>query len=180
LSERLDDLYLARAREDVGLLQKLMEYFPGYKGYRNKEMLRETDRRVRETIYERLIEVLNILKQALRHLVFADLEAAKNMDRIITRVEGLAEKVRHAEYGYQPFMSHIRIGKKQLRAMLRYDANIALNLSALMESALNLRMEAKKKQDVVGAASEFESLIDVLERTLARRKEYMIISGGVK
>ena len=77
-------------------------------------------------------------------------------------------------------MSHIRIGKKQLRAMLRYDANIALNLSALKESALNLRLEAKKKQDVAGAASEFESLIDVLERTLARRKEYMIISGGVK
>ncbi len=180
MSERLDEVYLARARENIGLLQKLMEYFPGYKGYRNKEMLRETDRRVRETIYERLIEVINTLKQALRHLASTDLEAAKNIDRIITRVEGLAEKVRHAEYGYQPFMSHIRVGKKQLRAMLRYDANIAFNLSALIRSALSLRMEAKKEQGIADAASEFESLLDVLERTLARRKEYMLISGGVK
>ena len=49
--------YLGKVKGERGLLEKIMGYVPGYKGYKEKELRRESDRLVR-------METVNRLKAA--------------------------------------------------------------------------------------------------------------------
>jgi hypothetical protein len=49
--------YMGKVKGERGLLEKIMGYIPGYKGYKEKELRRESDRLVR-------MEAVNRLKAA--------------------------------------------------------------------------------------------------------------------
>ena len=46
-----------RVSEDRAVWERLLSFFPGYRGYKDREILRETDKIVREGIFIRLKEL---------------------------------------------------------------------------------------------------------------------------
>lgn len=45
---------LRRAREEMELMERILSYIPGYRGYKEKELHRESDRPVRMEAVNRL------------------------------------------------------------------------------------------------------------------------------
>jgi hypothetical protein len=59
--------YLAKIKEERTLTEKIIGYIPGYRGYKEKELRRESDRLVRMDVVNRLKDAKMIFR---RH--FAD------------------------------------------------------------------------------------------------------------
>ncbi|MEM4717475.1 MAG: hypothetical protein QXE81_01790, partial [Desulfurococcaceae archaeon] len=53
---------MAETKPELKLYEKLLMIFPGYRGYKEKELIRETDKIVREQLYRRLKNVINVLR----------------------------------------------------------------------------------------------------------------------
>ena len=61
----MSDAY-ERIKGEQGLVEKIVSYIPGYHGYKEKELRRETDKLVREFSVQKLKEAKVALNEAIR------------------------------------------------------------------------------------------------------------------
>ena len=61
--------FYARSKAQTGLLEKIELIIPGFRGYKEKELRRESDKVVRNQIYQRLYEAEALVKDTYRDLV---------------------------------------------------------------------------------------------------------------
>ncbi|ADV64850.1 hypothetical protein Desmu_0540 [Desulfurococcus mucosus DSM 2162] len=136
----IDEL-LTQAKGDRSLVEKILSVFPGYKGYKDKEVLRETDRIVREKLYTLLKDASGELRALFREITGAQgySTLAGEVERLLYRCDALAERVRHAPYGYKPFFNVVRINSDDLYRLLQYDASLAAGAVSLRNTVANAR-----------------------------------------
>jgi len=72
LSQTGENFY-ARSKTQTGLLEKIELIIPGFRGYKEKELRRESDKLVRNQIYQRLYEAEALVKDTYRDLVNQEL-----------------------------------------------------------------------------------------------------------
>ncbi|MBS7628014.1 hypothetical protein KEJ36_04300 [Candidatus Bathyarchaeota archaeon] len=116
---------LEEIRRGRAALEVLESVIPGYRGYKEREMRRETDRLVRNILYERLIRA----KDAIRIAYFSIVERGlsnlyEGMNRLNAVMDRVSERVNHAEYGYAGFFDAIKVKEEALDRMLSFDANL--------------------------------------------------------
>ena len=96
----MPDRYVERAKENMGALERLFSGLPGIQGYRDKELRRDADSRLRETIARDLSDQQQRLSSIQRTLMSGGLTHLDDVDRLITRLQTLADQVRAASEGY--------------------------------------------------------------------------------
>ncbi len=102
-----------------------MLVLPGFRGYKLKEQRREADRIVRTYIYEVMERSRDDLTTCLQALTDNKLtELWEPTNRLIAKVDRVAEKINHASYGYTGFFDSVRIEEPDLDRMLGYDSQL--------------------------------------------------------
>ena len=160
-----------RIKEEKSLIEKILEAFPGYKGYREKELLRETDRLVRETLYRQVREILYQLREIYRELVYKESEEVKNAERLISKMDRVAEKIHHAEYGYAGLMEPIEVNQEEIENLIKFDAGLAGIIGEIKIKTEEIKSNIE--DDIKDLLVEFEKLLDKLESEFNKRKEYI-------
>lgn len=159
------------------LYEKLLMIFPGYRGYKEKELIRETDRIVREELYRGLKRSVG----DLRSLYFTAISSNypqplyERIERLIYRLDSLAEKTRHAPYGYRPLFHIFKVDEEVLTKMLEHDLKLG-------ETVRNLNNATSKRpssvEEVEKLIVEVEGVINEYEESLNERER--ILSGFVR
>ena len=89
-----------KAKGEMRLTERILAELPGFRGYKEKELRRESDRLIRNHIYERLTIARRDLKETFQKLSDNKMqEVLTDMDRFIMRFDRVAEKINHASYG---------------------------------------------------------------------------------
>lgn len=168
-----------RVEEDRGLLKTIQTFVPGFRGYRLKEDLRDSDRMLRA----QLAKVLGIQRKGLeqcRRLV-KDLTSPQ-LDRIgglISDLKQLEGEVAHAETGYSGIAADIQIGTSELNKLYEYDNGMIDNIGAIGTSVESLKASLKSS-DQAQAESDMDSIesatIEMKER-FERRMETITGTG---
>lgn len=157
-----------------------MLVLPGFRGYKLKEQRREADRIVRNYIYEVMERSRDDLTTSLQALTDNKLtELWEPTNRLIAKVDRVAEKINHASYGYTGFFDSVRIEEPDLDRMLDYDSqlmDLAKKVSELTTSLRN-NLTQSKFDDARNAQQQVDSSIDGLELAFDQRKS---IIEGVK
>jgi len=169
---------LERVQESEKLLEKIMLALPGFNGYQQREQRREADRIVRDHIHDVLKRSRNDLGSCLQALTDAKAtELVEPMNRLIARVDRVAEKVNHASYGYSGFFDAVKIEELELDRMLDYDTQLMGVARKFSESAAGFKVELaqNKLEDARNAQQALESAIANMETVFDQRKE--IIEG---
>ncbi|MBM4237829.1 MAG: hypothetical protein FJ151_05020 [Euryarchaeota archaeon] len=112
-----------RVEEDRGLLKKIQNYVPGFRGYRRREDIRDADRMLRA----QLAQKLGLQRRGLedcRALLAQDynpkeLDAVGGLISQFKKVEGA---IAHAETGYSGLVADIEIHEDELNRLYEYDA----------------------------------------------------------
>lgn len=161
---------LERVQESEKLLERIMLVAPGFRGYKLREERREADRIVRDYIYRVLKQTRDDLSVCLQAL--SDnraTELLEPMNRILAKLDRIAEMINHASYGYSGFFDSVKIEEVELDHMLSYDTqlmDLARKLStvaASFKSDLNqnkLENARTLQQDLEGSLSGLESAFD--------------------
>ncbi|MGA3404331.1 MAG: hypothetical protein ABSD49_01210 [Candidatus Bathyarchaeia archaeon] len=150
---------LERVQESERLLERLMIGIPGFRGYQVREQRREADRIVRNHVYGELERSRDSLMRCFQML--SDSKVAEVMDlmnRLIAKLDRVAEKVNRAAYGYAGFFDSVRIDAPQLDQMLIYDAQMMDMAKKLAESISTF--ETDLSQNKFEAARNVEQSLD--------------------
>ncbi len=116
-----DDLK-AKAKDQMNVLERVIAGVPGIKGYKEKELRRETDKTVRTMVARQLDDQKARLSSLQVDLVNnGQLDLLDDMERAATRLQTLSDRVRTASYGYAPLFDDARVKEAELDALGQFD-----------------------------------------------------------
>jgi len=169
-----------KAKEEMRLSERILAALPGFRGYKEKELRRESDRLIRNHLYQRLMEARKDLKEVFQKLSDSRLhEVLTDMDRFIMRFDRISEKINHASYGYAGFFNIVKVEEEKLDKMIEFDTNLLDDVEKIVEEAGTFKKEAAKQkfEKVRDHISNLSDLLETLEETFDERDE---VIKGVK
>ena len=153
---------------EKNFFERIASHIPGIGGYRERELRRETDRRIREFLASRLDDgrqSLNALRnKATEAGALKTLDAIGRLDRALQKS---VSSLRYADYGFSGLFDAMKIGEAELDQIYAYDAGLvgdAVALSDALRAAGGAAPDDAALAALSGSAEQFD-----LE--VARRRE---------
>lgn len=117
--------FYAEAKKQMRFSERIVAAIPGFRGYKEKELRRESDKLVRNHLHLKLSKSKDDLKAIFQK--FSDrryFDVITDMDRLVAKVDRIAEKVNHASYGYTGFFDVIKVKEENLDRMIDFDTKL--------------------------------------------------------
>lgn len=112
----------SKTKEQMRLSERVAAFIPGFRGYKEKEIRRESDRLIRNHLNLKLSAAKTDLRSIFQKL--ADrryLDVTTDMDRLVAKMDRVTEKVNHASYGYTGFFDAVKVKEQNLDRMIDFD-----------------------------------------------------------
>ena len=161
-----------RVQEDQGILKKIQLFVPGFRGYRQREDLRDADRMLRDQLAKKLGAQRKQVEDARSLIVnkynSKELELMGGVINEYKKVEGL---VSHSSPGYSGISADIQFKQDEIYRLYDYDASMIDGLAS-MEQAIAAMKAALLAQDGPQATQQVlqvRSLINSFEDQFKRR-----------
>jgi len=164
------DVY-TQAKSQIRLSERIAAALPGFRGYKEKELRRESDKLVRNNLYLKLTKGKDNVKNISQKI--ADkryMDALTDIDRLNAKMDRIAEKVNHASYGYAGFYDIVKIKEENLDRMITFDNQLLDEVNALTASIEDLKTQllsnnfANLKDKIQTIADKFELLEDTFDK----------------
>jgi len=169
-----------KAKEEMRLFERILGELPGFRGYKEKELRRETDRLIRNHSYRKLEKARGDAKEIFQALSSRRVyEALTDMDRLIMSFDRVVEKINHASYGYAGFFNVLKVQEEKLDKMIAFDSALLDQVQKIMDETNAFKGEVARN-DFGGAKARIQKLRDLLgslEETFDERGEVIL---GVK
>ena len=170
------DVY-AQAKSQMRLSERIAAALPGFRGYKEKELRRESDKLIRNHIYMKLTNAKNDLRSIFQKISDRRyLDVLSDMDRLMAKIDRVAEKVNHASYGYAGFYDIVKIKEENLDRMIAFDNQLLDNVNSL-----TVDIDAFKAQLLSGDYANLKDRIQVvtdkleaLEDAFDKREEVIL------
>ncbi len=167
------DLY-KKAKEQMRLSERIVAELPGFRGYKEKELRRESDKLVRNHLYLKLSKAKSDLKAVFQKLSDRRmLDVLNDMDRLVAKLDRITEKVNHASYGYSGFFDVVKIEEANLDRMIDFDNQLVDGVDKIVEEVGAFKSEIMN-QNFENAKEHTQGLtetLDAFESTFDNREE---------
>jgi hypothetical protein len=169
MSEK-NDVY-SDVKGQMRLSERIAAFIPGFRGYKEKEIRRESDRLLRNHLYLKLSTSKNDLRQISQKL--ADrryFDVMLDMDRLLAKMDRIVEKVNHASYGYSGFFDAVKVKEENLDSMIDFDDKLLESIDALIAEIDGFKADLASgntsdlKTKVQNVADKLESLEDTFDK----------------
>jgi SMC interacting uncharacterized protein involved in chromosome segregation len=170
------DVY-KKTKDQMRLSERIAAFIPGFRGYKEKEIRRESDRLIRNHLYLKLNADKNALRTIQQKLVDRRyVDVITDVDRLSAKMDRIVEKVNHASYGYTGFFDAVKVKEEALDRMIAFDNQLVQSVNALsgeidvFKADLKSGVTANLKARVQNVADKLESL----EGTFDKRNEVIM------
>ena len=157
-----------------------MLILPGFRGYKLREQRREADRIVRDHIYQSLEHSRDDLTSCFQSLSDSKAnELMEPMNRLIAKMDRVAEKINRASYGYSGFFDAIKVEETELDNMLAYDTQLMDMARNITEATTSFKSDLTqgKIENAKTTQQALDTSIGNLESAFDQRKA---VIEGVK
>jgi hypothetical protein len=168
---------LSKVQGQMNLPERIAAFVPGFRGYKEKEIRRESDKLIRNHLYLKLtIEKTDLreIEQKLADRRYFDV--LTDMDRLVAKMDRVVEKVNHASYGYSGFFDAVKVREDSLDHMIAFDNQLLDGINALtteidgLKTDLSGGVTANLKTRVQAVTDKLDSL----ESTFDQRNEVIM------
>ncbi|NIT35776.1 MAG: hypothetical protein GTN49_04645 [candidate division Zixibacteria bacterium] len=155
-----------------GMVEWMMKYVPGYRGYVEKETRREADKLLREHLAGRLREGKKKIQRVRDKLVEeSKLDRLDDVDRVDLIFENVVDRLGFASYGYAGFFDAARVDEEALDRLYEYDEALAKAIDGILAKA---EAVAAAGGDVKKPLAELKAELRAFEDKLDKRKETIL------
>ena len=169
--------YFDRVKSQTGILEKIELLVPGFHGYKEKEMRRESDKLIRNQIYQKLSDAEAQAKDIYRALVNQGAnDTWDDTDHLLARLDRIMERINHSEYGYAGFFDSTKVREPDLDRMMSYDMQLiqmADNVTTSIQSLKDV-LDNDRLQEAKGKVSEAMKVVDAIENAYNGRKQIIV------
>jgi hypothetical protein len=170
--------YRQRIEDSRGGLESLVSKIPGYHGYKEKENRRAADKLLRDQLTKQLDEQRRRLAELQRNLLDGGgLLMVDDLDRAVTKVQKLADKIRTASYGYAGIFDAVKVKEEQLDALYTFDEGMLQQVASVQTAIDALATAIDSNGDVKSAIRTVVSAAEQAENTWRQRES--AITGAV-
>jgi hypothetical protein len=164
------DVY-AQAKSQMRLSEKIAAALPGFRGYKEKELRRESDKLIRNHLAFKLSKDKDNVRSIAQKI--ADkryLDVLADIDRLNAKMDRITQKVNHASYGYSGFFDIVKIKEANLDQMIAYDNQLLDSVNTLsseidgFKAALLSGDYSNLKDKIQSVTDKFELLEDAFDR----------------
>ncbi|QLH74100.1 MAG: hypothetical protein HPY73_00625 [Methanomassiliicoccales archaeon] len=162
-----------RVEEDRGVLKKIQLIVPGYRGYRIREDLRDSDKMLRMALVKKLKDQRDKVDEARSELISImplskNVEMAGNIDLKIKKLQG---QIDHAEGGYSGLVSDIRMDSSQMNRLYEWDLAMLQTLAIIDQCIEGLSSSIVSQDETMIKADlkEIMAKLDELEEKFGKR-----------
>ncbi|MDI6904002.1 MAG: hypothetical protein QMD13_00700 [Candidatus Bathyarchaeia archaeon] len=175
MSEKKD--FYEKAKKQMRLSERILAEVPGFRGYKEKELRRESNRLIRNHLYRRLAEAKNDLRAVFQRLSDRRLfEVLTGMDRLVAKFDRVAAKIDHASYGYAGFFNVVKVEEASLDRMIDFDNKLIDGVEKIVSEVKTFKTEVIK-QEFDKAKEHIQHLVETLEafeETFDKRGEVIL------
>jgi hypothetical protein len=175
MSEK-NDVY-AQAKSQMRLSERIAAALPGFRGYKEKELRRESDKLIRNHLSLKLSKAKDNVKSISQRI--ADkryLDILVDVDRLNAKMDRITEKINHASYGYSGFFDIVKIKEENLDHMIDFDNQLVDSVNALATEIDGFKAQllggdySNLKEKIQGVTDK----VELLEDTFDKRQEVII------
>lgn len=165
---------------DLGGLEALIAKIPGFKGYKQKEMRREADKLLRMQVAQKLDDQRQRLIELQMQLITGRLiEFMDDLDRAVTKLFGLIDRIRTASYGYAGLFDAVKVKEEQLDALYDFDNRMLDSVSEIAAAVDKVTSAVGTQEGVGPAIVELVSEVEQANLTWGHRNEAVIQAGTI-
>jgi len=159
----------------MGGLEQLVAGIPGYKGYKEKELRREADKLLRDTLARRFEEQLRRLPALQRELISSgQLLLVDDLDMAAKKLQIFIDRVKTATYGYAGFFDAVKVKEEQLDALYQFDAALLEQVDQIKAGIDKLAQAISTREGVAEVINELIAAADSLNETFHRRQDVIL------
>ena len=170
------DLY-AEAKKQMRLGERIVAAIPGFRGYKEKELRRESDKLIRNHLYLKLSKAKNDLKTIFQKLSDRRyFDVLTDMDRLVAKFDRVTAKIDHVSYGYAGFFNIVKVEEANLDSMIDFDNKLVDDVEKIVDHVENLKTQVVKQENVK-AKEPIRLLVETLEaleKTFDKRGEVIL------
>ena len=153
------------------LVESVLRYIPGFRGYLEKEYRRESDDLQRDSLADRLQRSKLAIDELTRPLAdTGQIDLLPRVDRLRGRLDKLIGRIRGGVQGYSGFFDLVEVDEELLTRVYEHDVALMQEVDALAAAVEKLpdRQEnlAAGIADLLRQADQLERLWDVREDML--------------
>jgi len=165
---------LSKISETRGGFEKLVGSIPGYKGYKEKEMRREADRLLRETLARKYEEQWSRLNGVQKRLLGSGgIEHMDEVESAATKLRGFIDKLKTAAMGYSGFFDAVKVKEDALDKLYQFDNALSEGILQISGTIDAIDAAIAAKQGVPEAISRFDDQCRYLVTTFEQRREVL-------
>ena len=165
------------AKKQMRLSERILAELPGFRGYKEKELRRESDRLIRNQLYRKLSGAKSGFKDVFQKISDRrTFEVLTDMDRVMAKFDRVSEKVNHASYGYTGFFDVVKVKEENLDRMIDFDNRLFDNAQKIVEEVSVLRSEVEKQKfdKAKDHTRSVQEALDAFEEAFDGREEVIL------
>lgn len=169
--------FYEEAKKQMRFSERILASIPGFRGYKEKELRRESDKLIRNHLHRKLSGAKSDLKTVFQKLSDRRwFEVLTDMDRLMAKADRITEKVNHADYGYAGFFNVIKIREENLDKMIGFDNKLVDGVDGIIADVGTFKSEVMKgefknaKERIQNLVEKFEAF----EETFDKREEVIL------
>ncbi|MEM3696011.1 MAG: hypothetical protein QXQ94_00710 [Candidatus Bathyarchaeia archaeon] len=173
--------YFEKVRKERSLLERIMGYIPGYRGYKEKELRRESDRLVRMEVVNRLKAAKTAFRRKFANPALIQKLSSEDtfrFDTLTARIDRVTQRIDRAVAGYAGMFDAVKVKEDKLDTVLEYDVSLIEKAEAIKADVEKVNALEPGKDDWRTAMDELISKVEELDGLVDKRSEILRGLGG--
>jgi hypothetical protein len=170
------DLY-SDVKSQMRLSERIAAFIPGFRGYKEKELRRESDKLLRNHLQLKLSTAKSDLRAIFQKLSDRRyFDVLTDMDRLVAKMDRVVEKINHASYGYTGFFDAAKVKEEALDRMITFDSNLIDEIEAVTSAVVSFKTElaSGETKNLKTQIQNVTDKLEVLENTFDQREEVIL------
>ncbi len=137
------------ANTRLNAFEKIIHSIPGFKGYYERELRRDSDQVQREFIVAKMRQVKDQIQMLIKEVAREKrLDLLTDYDEVMRGLEKFINEVRYADKGYSGFFDLVKITQTQLEEIYQFDSAMVEKVFDFLEKFKNLSIDPLDKTEL--------------------------------
>jgi len=130
-------------------LEKLARIIPGIAGYQDREKMRDSDKRIRIHLSEKIESTKDLIEQVKQYLTEKKkLQLLSPLDQFTRRLDKMRDSIKYASYGYRGIFDQEQADLEALDKIYSFDLSLIEQVEGLHTEATELKKQSENEEMV--------------------------------
>jgi len=173
--------YLGKVKGERSLLERIMGYVPGYHGYKEKELRRESDRLVRMQAVNRLKAAKTSIRRAFANPAVVQRltqDDTYKFDALTSRLDRVTQRIDRAVAGYAGMFDAVKVKEDKLDTVIQHDVSLIDKAEEIKASSEQVAKMQPGNDDWGPAVDALISKVEEYDALIDKRSDILRGLGG--